>query len=174
MKTKILLLAILMSLVLTSAFSQEKSKKELKEEEKLQKQMQIEALVNSKDFVFVARYALPMGASQVDLTSNPNHAKFNPELMDGYMPFFGTATAGIGYGGDNTIKFKGKPESFTIEKNKKNFQVDAKVRGENDTYTLSLSVMFEGSASLSIISNNRSSISYQGEIFPSQTVKYGK
>jgi hypothetical protein len=171
MKTKISLLAILMSLVLTSAFSQEKSKKELKAEEKLQKQMQIEALVNSKDFVFVARYALPMGASQVDLTSNPNYAKFNPELMDGYMPFFGTATAGIGYGGDNTIKFKGKPESF---KNKKNFQVDAKVRGENDTYSLSLSVMFEGSASLSIISNNRSSISYQGEIFPSQTVKYGK
>ena len=54
---------ILMSLILTSAYSQEKSKKELKEEEKLQKQMQIETLVNSKDFVFVAKYALPMGAT---------------------------------------------------------------------------------------------------------------
>jgi hypothetical protein len=173
MKTKIAILTFLMSLILTSAFSQEKTKKELKEEEKLQKQMQIEALVNSKDFVFVAKYALPMGASQVDLTSNPNYVKFNPDKMDGYMPFFGTATSGIGYG-DPTIKFKDKPETFNIEKKKKNFQVDANVRGENDIYRLSLSVMPEGGASLSIISNNRGTISYQGEIFPASTIKYGK
>jgi len=171
MKTKISFLAILMSLILTSAFSQEKTKKELKEEEKLQKQIQIETLVNSKDFVFIAKYALPMGATQVNLSSNPNYIKFNPDLMDGYMPFFGTATSGIGYG-DPTIKFKDKPETFNIEKKKKNFQIDAKVKGENDVYRLSLSVTFEGSSSLSIISNNRGTISYQGEIFPSETIKY--
>jgi hypothetical protein len=116
MKSKISFFIVLVSLILTSAYSQEKSKKEQKEEEKLQKQKQIEELINSKDFVFKARYALPMGAKQVDLTSNPNYVKFSPDLMDGYMPFFGTATAGIGYGGDNTIKFKDKPESFNIEK----------------------------------------------------------
>lgn len=174
MKTRIGILTVLMSMILTSAFSQEKTKKELKEEEKLQKQIQIETLVNSKDFVFVAKYALPMGASQVDLQTNPNYVKFNPEMMDGYMPFFGTATAGIGLGGDNTIKFKDKPEEFNIEKKKKNFQADAKVKGENDIYRLSLSVMFEGSASLSIISNNRGTISYQGEIFPASAIKYGR
>jgi hypothetical protein len=172
MKTKISYLMILLSLILTSAFSQEKSKKEIKEEEKLQKQMQIEALINSKDFVFVANYALPMGAKQVDLRSNPNYVKFNPELFDGFMPFFGTAYSGIGFGGDNGIKFRDKPETYNIEKKKKNFQVDAKVKGENDVYRLSLSVSFEGSASLSIISNNRGTISYQGEIFPSETIKY--
>jgi len=173
MKTKILILSILTSLILTSAFSQEKTKKELKEEEKIQKQIQIETLVNSKDFVFVAKYALPMGASQVDLQTNPNYVKFNPEMMDGYMPFFGTANSGIGYT-DPTIKFKDKPETFNIEKKKKNFLAEAKVKGENDFYRLSLSVMFEGSASLSIISNNRGTISYQGEIFPASSVKYGR
>jgi hypothetical protein len=172
MKTKISLLMILVSMIMTSGFSQEKSKKQLKEEESQQKQIQIEALVNSKDFVFVAKYALPMGASQVDLASNPNYVRFNPDLMDGYMPFFGTATAGIGLGGDNTIKFKDKPETFNIEKKKKNFQIDAKVKGENDIYRLSLTVSFEGSTSLSIISNNRSTISYQGQIFHSETIKY--
>ena len=164
---------VLMSLVLISAFSQEKSKKEIKEEEKLQKQIQIETLVNSNDFVFVAKYAMPMGARQVDLTSNPNYVRFSPDLMDGYMPFFGTATSGIGYN-DPTIKFKDKPETFNIEKKKKNFQIDGKVKGENDIYRISLSVMFEGSASMSIISNNRGTISYQGEIFPAQAIKYGK
>lgn len=150
--------------IAVSIFAQEKSKKELKEEDKLQKQEQIEALINSGNFVFVARYALPMGASQVDLTTNPNYIKFNIDLMDGYMPFFGTATSGIGLSGDNTIKFKDKPELLRIEKKKKNFQIDAKVKGENDIYRISLSVGFEGSSSLSVISNNRSTISYQGEI----------
>ena len=62
-----------------------------------------------------------MGARQVNLRSNPNYVKFNPDLMDGYMPFFGTATSGIGLGGDATIKFKDKPETFTIEKKKNEF-----------------------------------------------------
>jgi hypothetical protein len=172
MKTKFLVVLVLLSFILTSAFSQEKSKKELKEEESLRKQAAIETLVNSKDFVFVAKYALPMGASQVDLTSNPNYVRFSPDLMDGYMPFFGTATAAIGLGGDNTIKFKDKPATFNIEKKKKNFQIDAKVKGENDIYRLSLTVLPEGGASLSIISNNRGTISYQGTISNPQTIKY--
>jgi hypothetical protein len=172
MKTRVSILACLILINMTSAFSQEKSKKELKEEEKLQKQKQIEELINTKNFVFVGRWALPMGAKQVDLSTNPNYIKFNPDLMDGYMPFFGTATTGIGFGSDNTIKFKDKPESFNIVKNKKNFQIDAKVKGETDVYRISLSVTFEGSSSMSIISNNRSTISYQGEILPAETIKY--
>jgi hypothetical protein len=172
MKAKILSSLFIILLIISPAFAQEKSKKEIKEEEKLQKQIQTETLINSKDFVFKARYALPMGARQIDLTSNPNYVKFNPDLFDGFMPFFGTATSGIGFGGDNGIKFKDKPETYTIEKMKKNFQIDAKVKGENDVYRLSLSVSFDGSASLSVISNNRSTISYQGEIFPSQSIKY--
>jgi len=172
MKTKISLLLILMSMILTSAYSQEKTKKEIKEEEKLQKQLQIEKLVNSQNFVFVATYALPMGASQINLRSNPNYIKFNPDLMDGYMPFFGKATSGIGMSGDATIKFKDKPETFTIEKRKNNFQIESRVKGENDVYRLSLKVMPEGNASLSIVSNNRGTISYQGEIFPPESIKY--
>ncbi len=172
MKPGIILSIAFLIVIIGTAFPQEKSKKEQKEEEKLLKQKQIEELINSKDFVFKGRWALPMGTNQVDLSSNPNYVKFSTDLMDGYMPFFGTATSGIGYGGDNTIKFKDKPESFNIEKKKKNFQIDAKVKGENDIYRISLSVSFEGSSSMSIISNNRSTITYQGEIFPAETIKY--
>ena len=161
-----------MAAVMRPAFSQEKSKKERKEEEMVQKQTEVEALVNSKDFVFVARYALPMGARQIDLTSNPNYVRFNPEIMDGYMPFFGTATSAIGLGGDNTLKFKEKPDKFNIVKQKKNFQIDAKVKGINDIYRVSLSVSFGGSSSMTIISNNRSTISYQGEIYPASSIRY--
>jgi hypothetical protein len=163
---------LLTSIIMTSAYSQEKSKKEIKEEEKLLKQQKIEALVNSKNFVFVATYALPMGASQVNLRSNPNYVRFSPDLMDGYMPFFGTSTSAIGLGGDVTIKFKDKPDTFSIEKKKNDFMIDARVKGENDVYRLSLKVMSEGNASLTIIGNNRGTISYQGEIFPPESIKY--
>jgi Domain of unknown function (DUF4251) len=163
MEKKIALI-LLLSLILTSGFSQEKSKKELKEEQTRAKQLQIETLVNSKDFIFVARFAMPMGGKQINLTSNPNYVKFHPDLLEGYMPFFGKAYSGIGYGGDATIKFNAKPEIYNFEKKKKNFQINATVKGDNDVYKLSLTVSFEGSATLSVISNNRASISYQGEI----------
>lgn len=164
MKPKFLLLLFLSALIVSPGISQEKTKKELKEEQKIEIQKQIEALINAKEFVFVARIANPMGMRSVDLTTNPNYVKFEPELIDSYMPYYGQAFSGVGYGGDTGLKFKNKPDEFTVVKNKKNYQVDAKVKGETDVFRISLQVFFEGSASLSITSNNRSTISYTGEI----------
>jgi hypothetical protein len=62
------------------------------------------------------------------------------------------------------MKFEGKPTVFSIEKNKKGYLIKAEVRGERDSYFLMLTVYFEGSAYLTINSNNRSSISYDGDI----------
>ena len=164
MKTRIIAFLILVVLFALPGFAQEKSRKQLKEEEKQRKIAEVENLLNTKDFVFVARFAMPVGRRQVDLSGNPNFVKFNPELFDGYMPFFGEATAMAAYGGDGGIKFREKPTEYTVEKKKKNFLVEAQVKGETDVYRLSLTVSFEGSASLSVISNNRSTISYQGEV----------
>lgn len=165
MNRKISFLVVIFSLIITTGFSQEKSKKELKEERKIEKQNQIEAMVNAKEFVFVGRTANPMGMRPVNLTSNPNYVKFQPDLIESEMPFFGKAYSGIGIGSSDTgLKFKGKPEKFTVVKGKKNFKIDAVVKGKADNFRLSLSVGFEGSTTLSITSNNRSTISYQGEI----------
>jgi hypothetical protein len=166
MKTKISLFLFLMSLFMTSAFSQKKSEKELKEELKLESQKQVEAMVYDTAFVFVGRTALPTGMKSVNLSSNPNYMKFQPEMIESEMPYFGKGYSGIGYGGDTGLKFKGKPEKFTIKKKKNNYQIDTNVKAESDNFRISLSVTFEGNASLSIISNNRSTISYQGEISP--------
>jgi hypothetical protein len=164
MKTKISLLLVLFALITANGFSQEKTKKQLKEEKKLEKQKQTDDLISSKEFVFIARYANPMGMRSVNLTSNPNFVKFHPDLIDSYMPYFGRAYNAVGYGTDTGLKFKGKPEKFTVGKTKKNYEIDIEVKGESDSYKLYLQVGFEGSASLSITGNNRSSISYTGEI----------
>jgi hypothetical protein len=164
MKTKLSVLMLILFFVFNCGFSQEKTNKELKAEKKIEKQRQIEAMVNDTDFVFVARTALPTGMRSVNLTTNPNYVKFKPGLIDSYMPYFGRAYSSVGYGSDTGLKFTGKPEEFTITKTKKAFQVNAVVSSTSDKFSLSLNIGFEGSASLTVSSNNRSTISYQGEI----------
>ena len=166
MKAKVLTLVVLLSFVISTGYSQEKSRKELKEERKIERQNQIEVMINAKEFVFIGKSALPNGMRSVNLTGNSNYVKFQPDLIDSNLPFFGRAYSGTGYGGDNGLKFIGKPDEFTVVKNKKGFQINAAIKGEGDNYRLSLLVGFEGSASLSIISNNRSSMLYNGEILP--------
>lgn len=164
MKANCLLIAISLTLCFTTGFAQEKSKKELKQEKKLEKQKQVDDLMTAKTFEFIGRTALPTGYKSVNLATTTNYVKFQPELIDSYMPFYGRAYSGVGYGSDDGLKFTGKPEEFTINKGKKNYEVSATVKGEKDTFRLTLSVGFEGSTSLTITSNNRSAISYSGEI----------
>jgi len=147
-----------------NANAQEKSKKQVREEQKLEKQKQIELLVNAKEFVFETTRAMPQGGRSINLTTN-YFAEFHPELIKADLPFFGRAFGGVGYGGsDAGIKFEGKPTVYSIEKKKKNYVIKADVRGERDSYSMILLVYFEGSATLSINSNNRSSISFDGDI----------
>jgi hypothetical protein len=164
MKTKVSILVMLFTLIVINSYSQEKSKQELKEERKIERQKQTEALINTGEFVFIAETAFPIGQRSVDLTTRTYYVKFHPDRIESELPFYGRAYSGAGYGGDTGLKFEGTPEENTVTKTKKEYQIDAIVNGDNDTYRISLSVGFEGSATLSVISNNRSSISYSGEI----------
>jgi len=92
-----------------------------------------------------------------------NFFRFSPELIVSEMPFFGRAFS-VPYGGAGGLKFEGKPEVYTIEKGKKFYFVNAKVKSKGDYFTVNLSISFDGGATMSISSNNRSPISYYGEI----------
>jgi len=168
MKRHILFLVSLLSLMVATMSAQEKSKKELRKEQKkqlkIEKEKRTAVLIDNKTFVFVADKALPTGRRSIDLTGDGYLVEFQPEFIDSYLPFFGKAYSGVGYGGGNGLKFKGEPKSFNAKKTKKNYQIDVVVKEKNDTYNLMLTVGFQGGASLSISSNNRTNISYQGEI----------
>jgi hypothetical protein len=164
MTKKLSILFLLSVLSFSSGYAQEKSKKQIKEERKIEKQNQVEAMVNAKVFVFTARTALPQGYKTVNLNTNMYNVSFSPEIINSYLPYYGRAYSGMSYGNDTGLKFEGKPEEFSVTKGKKNFNVKAVVKGENDVFDLSLSISFEGSASLTVNSNNRSPISYNGEI----------
>ena len=154
-----------MMFVMISGFAQEISKKEQRKKNKIEKQLQIDSLINSREFVFVAIRALPLGGGSIDLTGNSNSVKFHPEKIVSDMPFFGRAYS-IDYGANGGIKFEGKPSEFNIETRNegKGFEIKATVSVAHDNYKLNLSVNTDGSATLTINSNQRSSISYNGNI----------
>ena len=100
----------------------------------------------------------------VDLTTRPNYVKFHPDLIESSMPYFGKAYTSVGYGNDTGLKFEGKPEKFTVTKVKNNYQISAEVKAGGDYFNLSLTAGLEGDATLTVMSVNRSSISYNGSI----------
>ncbi|WP_124019520.1 DUF4251 domain-containing protein [Flavobacterium laiguense] len=163
MKTPIL--SFFLSFSMLIGFAQEKTKQQIKEEKKTAKQKEIEALVDSKEYEFQAITAYPMGGRSIDMITNPNFLRFKKDSIDSAMPYFGRAYSGVAYSsGGGGLDFKGPIQDYSIKKGKKEYTIRAKVKGNADSYDILLSVFFEGTASLSISSNNRSSISYRGSI----------
>lgn len=157
------LMFVFIIFALTNATAQEKSKKQLKEEAKIEKQKKIELLVNSKEFIFNVKTVIPQGGRMVEVSGEGYAVEYRSDTINSYLPFFGRGF-NVGYGGDKGLEFKMKPEKFEIEKTKKAYIVKTEVKGENDYFSLLLSVYFDGGAYLTVNSNNRSSISYNGKI----------
>lgn len=164
MKTKFLLCLFILSMAPAVLMSQEKTKKELKEEKRLEQQKQIEAMINDTLFVFSARTTNSTGARGGNLSGDNYYVNFSPALIQSNLPFYGRAYSGVAYGGDTGLRFEGKPTRLTIEKTKKGFLVNAVVSANNDNFNLSLNVGSEGNSTLVVYSNNRSSMSFSGEI----------
>jgi hypothetical protein len=153
-----------MSFSMFFCFAQEKTKQQLKEEKKIAKQKQVQSLIDSKEYEFVAVTAYPQGTRSIDMVSNPNYLRIKNDSVFSEMPYFGRAYAGVGYGGSGGLDFKGPVQDFSITKNKKDYTIKAKVKDNSDSYTIILTVFFEGNASLTINSVHRNSINYRGSI----------
>jgi len=144
--------------------AQEKTKKQLKAERDLQKQKEIESLIDSKKFDFEAQKVSPQGGRVINLDYNTYFLKFSTEKTTCDLPFFGRAY-NVAYGGANGgIKFEGIPENIKVEKKKNSYTLKTTVKGKDDVYDLMFSIFFDGGTTLSVNSNNRAFISYTGEI----------
>jgi len=172
MKARKIIAAFIMLSVFATGFAQETSKKALREQKKTEKQQQIEALINSNEFVFEATQALPQGGQMINLIGSSYTLKFHNDTIESYLPFYGRAYS-VDYGGDGGIKFKGKPDEYkvTTPKNGRGYDINATIKGPKDYYKIHLSVSADGGATLVVDSNQRSSISYRGDIEKLEKVK---
>ncbi len=162
MKAYSIFFATLFCFILSYASAQEKDLK-AKPDQEINNSSNIANLLNSKSFEFVANICYPTSGAPKNLVGNNYSVTFSPEEIVSNLPFYGRAYNATAMGRDKGMRFKGQPENFTVSKNKE-YQVNTTVRGESDTYELSLSVSETGYALLSISSNDRGTISYQGEI----------
>ncbi len=151
--------------VFATGFSQETTKKAQREQNRIEKEKQIEALISSKEFVFEAIQALPQSGKMIILTGSSYTVTFHPDAIESYLPFYGRAYS-IDYGGDGGIKFEGKPEEYKVvtQKSGKGYDINATIKTPKDLYKFYLSVSPDGTATLMVDSNQRSSISYHGDI----------
>lgn len=162
MRTKITPLILLMLVMTLDSMAQTADIISEKEKSRIAKVKEVAGLVDSKIFVFRATRANPTGYKPVDLTTNPGYVKFSPNLIVSEMPYFGRVYS-VSYG-DGDLNFWGKPDVFTLGKKSKNYAIKARVKDPDDCYMINLTVNFEGSSSLSISSNNRAMIHYNGDI----------
>ncbi len=132
-----------------------------------EKEQEVKQLIDSQKFRFVAREAIPLSGRKVDLTSLYD-LKVDSMMVESWLPFFGRAYH-VDYGSqDGGIKFKEKAGQLDIRYNgkKKVYEINITVDTDKDNYRINISAGVSGYADMTIISNNRQSISYYGIIEP--------
>lgn len=160
MKRSVIIIVLFVG-ILNIAFAQQ-SKKEKKEAQ----YQDLLALIDRQHFEFTGQKANPQSGPQIDLTTRQNSLVIDKNQATGDLPYFGRAYSGGYSGSDGGIQFDSPISDYSITKNDKKHRVVIrfKAKGKNDTYTCTLSLFGSLNASLSVMSNNRQSISYTGSI----------
>ncbi|WP_163718419.1 DUF4251 domain-containing protein [Mangrovibacterium lignilyticum] len=157
--------AVIMLLVLMLGFQTGFAQKLTRKERKEQKVAEVKELIDSGDYIFIARSANPMSGRKIDLTST-YELQFKGDSVHCYLPYFGRAYQAPYGGGEGGIKFDEVVDDVKTEYNdrKQSYDVRFEVKTEVDTYTLYLNVGLSGYGNLNVNSNNRQSISYYGVV----------
>lgn len=124
----------------------------------------VKALVESKNFVFVADYVNPQSMRSRSLTTSDYDLTIKPGEVISYLPYFGRAYSAP-INGEGGIKFTSKDFDYKLVKVKAHsWDISIKPKDANDVQQLYLTVFDNGTASLSVNSTNRQTISYRGYI----------
>jgi hypothetical protein len=165
MKKLIVTFSLLSLLIMVSSALSAQSKKEDKKAQRVIQYNEIVKLIEYQKFQFEATKAFPQGMQPIDLTTNPNYTRIKDSLAIAYMPFFGRAYSAA-YGQDGGIEYEVPMTDVKITKNDKKMRVlfEYVAKGKNDTYRVSIDVSYGGNATMFISCNNRSAISYDGDV----------
>lgn len=165
---KSMVLLILMSLgafVVTAQTQPSNKEREIKnansEFEKVQN------LINSGKFAFEANWAIPQGGSQINLIGNPNRLEVENDSTEGFFPYYGVVHRLTNYNGRGGINFKGpiKDNKMEINTTKRRTTLKFEVNEPAEWYNLVLTIGNLDNATLTVISSNRSTITYRGRVF---------
>ena len=131
--------------------------------EKQTKETVIKNLIDSKNYVFTAKYVQPISGPIRHLTSEYDMKVMGDSIVT-YLPYFGRAYSAPINLSQGSIQFTSADFNYTAESKRKEWIIVIKPRESIDVRELTLRVFKNGSASLMVNSTNRQSISYNGVI----------
>lgn len=159
-------LVIALTLLSTNAWSQNTDKRGSDaRSKKVQAFEQLKEMVSDKPTEFVAKRAFPMGYKSMDLFSNHNHLRISGDSAFVYMPFFGRAYS-VTPGERGGFHFEGimQNKELKVDEKKRRITLSFSMKEGNDQYQFYLEIAGKENATLNISSNNRSPISYNGDV----------
>lgn len=126
---------------------------------------QLQELVNKQEFQIEHQWAMPLGGRNINLIGNNNFVRFSGDSVNIFLPYFGVRHSGGGYGGEGGIKYEGLAEEFqtTVHPQQKNIQLSFEGNHQNENLEFDIILYPNGSATTTVISSQRASISYRGE-----------
>lgn len=125
-----------------------------------------EGIVNSRNYVFMAQSANPVGARFRQLTAEYDLRVLGDSVVS-YLPYFGRAYSAPIDPTKGGIQFTSTDFDYQqTSRNKGGWVITIKPKDVQDVRQLTLTVTETGSASLQVISTNRQQISFNGYIEP--------
>lgn len=139
-------------------------------------------IVEAKNFKFVATSALPLNFTDVskvlsrmpgnvgaggtiDLSGSQYDLAIKPDTIKAYLPFYGRAFTADLNPNDSGYKFSSKDFDYTTSKRKKGgWNVLINTKDVRNNARMNLTIGENGYAVLSVVSNNKQSITYNGYI----------
>ncbi len=151
----IVIILLALSSVKTN-FAQETS------ENKNGKKSEIQNLVNSRNYVFVAQSAFPMGGRSINLTT-PYDVRVSDDTVASDLPYFGRAFAAPLNPAEGGIRFTSIDFNYHVKDGKKGtWDVTISPKDSKDVRQMLLNISESGYGTLQVISTNRQQISYRG------------
>ncbi len=137
-----------------------------KSSNKMQAFEQLIVMIKDKPIEFVAQRAFPMGYKSMDLFSNPNYLRISGDSAYVSMPYFGRAYS-VTPGERGGFHFEGilQKKELEVDDEKRRITLAFSINEDSDQYQFYLEIVGKENASLSINSNDRSPISYNGEVW---------
>ena len=161
----------ILALFISGLFAQPAGAQKTKKAEKLvqleKEFIRIKALVESNRFNIEIDRVYPQSGRDVSRFNPRGYITVNDSIAKGHLPFFGRAYS-LPYGNGGGVEFdapvKDRSVKITDKQKKKIITYRFSVPGDNDLFQISIDFTAGENCQVSLISNNRTHISYSGRV----------
>ena len=111
---------------------------------------------------------LPPGsnAGSIQINGTSNFLRIKGDSVMANLPYYGERRFGGGYGSSTGIEFEGVPLNYSEDYNteKEQYTISFQIQKKMENYNVNLFVFPNKTATVSVVSNQRNSIRYQGHV----------